>query len=59
MVCGSTTNQEPRHFCAVFFYDTLAAAQATPIHADMRKTVGTELHGDGTETDKFRSILVP
>lgn len=38
---------------------TLAAAQTTPIHADMRKTVGTELHGDGTETDKFRSILVP
>jgi hypothetical protein len=37
----------------------MAAAQATPIHADMRKTVGTALKGDGTEGDKFRSVLVP
>lgn len=38
---------------------TLAAAQVTPIHADMRKTNGTALQGDGTEADKFRSVLVP
>lgn len=37
----------------------LAAAQAAPIHADMRKTNGTALQGDGTESDKFRSELVP
>lgn len=36
----------------------LAAAQATPIHSDMRKSVGTLLKGDGTEADKFRSTLV-
>ena len=36
----------------------LTAAQSTPIHADMRKTVGTTLKGDGTEADKFRSALV-
>lgn len=36
----------------------LAAAQVTPIHSDMRKTVGTTLKGDGTEADKFRSVLV-
>lgn len=38
---------------------TLAAAQVTPIHSDTRKTVGTALHGDGSEADKFRSVLVP
>jgi hypothetical protein len=38
---------------------TLTAAQLTPIHSDMRKSVGTALHGDGTEADKFRSVLVP
>lgn len=37
----------------------LAAAQVTPIHADVRKTVGTALKGDGTEINKFRSELVP
>lgn len=37
----------------------IAAAQVTPIHADMRKTVGTALHGDGSDGDKFRSVLVP
>lgn len=37
----------------------LSAAQSTPIYADMRKTVGTALQGDGTELDKFRSVLVP
>jgi len=37
----------------------LSAAQAAPIHADMRNTVGTPLQGDGTEADKFRSTLVP
>lgn len=37
----------------------LAAAQVDPIHANMVETVGTELHGDGTEGDKFRSALVP
>jgi hypothetical protein len=37
----------------------LNAASSAPIHADMRKTAGTELQGDGTSTDKFRSVLVP
>ena len=37
----------------------LAAAQATPIHADMRMTNGELLIGDGSEGDKFRSHLVP
>lgn len=36
----------------------LAAAQTTPIHADMRKTNGQTLIGDGTEGNKFRSSLV-
>jgi hypothetical protein len=36
----------------------LAAAQATPIHADMRKTNNVAIHGDGTEGNKFRSVLV-
>jgi hypothetical protein len=39
--------------------EILAAAQITPIHADMRKTVGQALHGNGSEGDKFRSTLVP
>lgn len=34
-----------------------AAAQITPIHADTRKTNGTEIVGDGTSGDKFRSAL--
>lgn len=37
----------------------LADAATTPIHADMRRTVGTGLQGDGTDADKFRSVLVP
>ena len=37
----------------------LAAAQATPIHADMRKTNNEPIVGDGTEGNKFRSHLVP
>jgi hypothetical protein len=37
----------------------LAAAQAAPIHADVRKTNDTALHGDGSEGNKFRSVLVP
>lgn len=36
----------------------LAAAQITPIHADMKKTNGQAIIGDGTEADKFRSHLV-
>lgn len=36
----------------------LAAAQITPIHADMRKTNGQNIIGDGTEGNKFRSHLV-
>jgi hypothetical protein len=44
-------------------YDTLAAAilaaaAVTPIHADMKKTNGQTLVGNGTEGDKFRSSLV-
>lgn len=37
----------------------LAAAQITPIYSDMRKTNGQTLVGDGTESNKFRSSLVP
>ena len=37
----------------------LAAAQVTPIHANMEQTNSIELKGDGTESDKFRSVLVP
>jgi hypothetical protein len=37
----------------------LVAAQAAPIHANMIETVSTELQGDGTESNKFRSVLVP
>ncbi len=36
----------------------LAAAQVTPIHADMRKTNNQTIIGDGTEGNKFRSHLV-
>lgn len=36
----------------------LALAQITPIHADMRKTNGQDIIGDGTEGNKFRSVLV-
>jgi hypothetical protein len=39
--------------------EIIVAAQAAPIHADMRKTNGQALHGDGSEGDKFRSTLVP
>lgn len=39
--------------------DVLAAAQAAPIHADLRKAVGVEYHGDGSEANKLRSVLVP
>jgi hypothetical protein len=37
----------------------LAAARLTPIHANMKQTNDEDLIGDGTETDKFRSHLVP
>lgn len=37
----------------------LAAAQITPIYADMRKTNGQNIIGDGTEGNKFRSVQVP
>lgn len=37
----------------------LAAAQANPIHADMQRTNGVEIIGNGTGSDKFRSALVP
>jgi hypothetical protein len=37
----------------------LAAAQITPIRANMEQTNGYDLHGDGTAGDKFRSVLVP
>ena len=37
----------------------LAAAAAAPIHADLRKAVGVQYHGDGSEANKLRSILVP
>lgn len=37
----------------------LAAAQVSPIKADMVQSVGTPLKGDGTEGNKFRSVLVP
>lgn len=36
----------------------LALAQITPIYADMRKTNGQNIIGDGTEGNKFRSHLV-
>lgn len=37
----------------------LAAATTTPIAANMEQTHGTQLKGDGTAADKFRSTLVP
>jgi hypothetical protein len=37
----------------------LAAAQTTPIHSNMKQTNGVAIKGDGTENDKFRSVLVP
>ena len=37
----------------------LAQAQITPIHSDMRKAVGQDYHGDGSEGNKLRSTLVP
>lgn len=37
----------------------LALAQVTPIHADMKKTNGQTLIGDGSEGNRFRSHLVP
>lgn len=36
-----------------------AAAQETPISANMVQSVGVALKGDGTVANKFRSILVP
>jgi hypothetical protein len=38
---------------------TLSAAATTPIAANMKQTNDTDLQGDGTESDKFRSVLVP
>lgn len=35
----------------------IAAANDTPIYADMRKTNGTPVVGDGTVGNKFRSVL--
>ena len=37
----------------------LAAAQITPIHANMKQTNDEDLIGNGTEANKFRSHLVP
>lgn len=37
----------------------LAMAQITPIHADMKKTNGQTIIGDGSEGNRFRSHLVP
>lgn len=39
--------------------EILSAAQATPIHVNMMQTNSTGLQGDGTESNKFRSVLVP
>ena len=39
--------------------DILVAAEATPIHANMKETNDELLIGDGSELDKFRSHLVP
>lgn len=36
----------------------LAAAQAAPIHADVKRTNGETIIGDGSENNKFRSHLV-
>ena len=36
----------------------LAAAQITPIHADMRQQNGVGVKGDGTPANKFRSVNV-
>lgn len=36
-----------------------AAAQETPISANMVQSVGVALKGDGTVANKFRSVLVP
>ncbi len=36
----------------------LAAAETTPIHADVKQTNGEVIIGDGTEGNKFRSHLV-
>lgn len=36
----------------------LVAAEAAPIHSDMRKTNNQAIIGDGTEGNKFRSHLV-
>lgn len=38
--------------------EVLSQASSAPIYADMRKTNGTTLQGDGTESNKFRSSLV-
>lgn len=37
----------------------LAALNATTIPVDMQKTNGVEIIGDGSEGNKFRSVLVP
>jgi hypothetical protein len=37
----------------------LAAAQADPIHSNMKQTNDEEIIGVGTEADKFRSHLIP
>lgn len=36
----------------------LSAAQAAPIHANVKQTNDEDIIGDGTEGDKFRSHLV-
>lgn len=56
---GISTSGSTGPTAAEIAAEILAAAQITPIHADMRKTVGQALHGDGSEGDKFRSTLVP
>lgn len=50
---GSTAPTAEQNAAAV-----LAAAQAAPIHADVRKQNATAIKGDGTPADKFRSTLV-
>lgn len=37
----------------------VAKSQVTPIHANMVETNSYDLIGDGTEGNKFRSVLVP
>lgn len=51
---GGTSGPSAENIAAV----VLAALNATTIPVDMQKTNGTEIIGDGTEGNKFRSIYV-